>query len=184
MSIYTQVPFVVVQSPSHSDAEFASRWLAAAVEADRILASYRDAHPEFEVAIGRLGLITSTKFSWPALEVTRVWLNSGFAFSLEIGSDMHEAFAYMTGAGFFTRTGEHYRMTHPDPLTPETIARALLRLAETKDEDDDLHPELLLTTMTQEEARRNVSVIEQLELFQRTDCVRAVRTDHFQSSIN
>jgi hypothetical protein len=169
MSFHAQIPFVVVQCPSHSDAEFASRGLAAAVDADRILANHRNANPEFEVAIGRLGLITPTEFSWPALEVTRVWLNSGFAFSLNLGSEMHEAFAYMTGAGFFTRTDEHYRMTHPDPLTPETVARALLQLAETEDEDDDLHPEWLLTTMTHEEAHRNVSVIENLELLQRTD---------------
>ena len=81
---------------------------------------------------------------------------------------MREAFAYMTGAGFFTRTDKHYRMTHPDPLTSETIARALLQLAETKDEDDDLHPEWLLTTMTQEEAYRNVLVIEHLEFLQHT----------------
>ena len=33
---------------------------------------------------------------------------------------------------------------------------------------DYLHPEWLLTTMTEEDARRNVSVIEHLELLQRT----------------
>lgn len=174
MSFHEQIPFVVVRCPSHTDAGFASRWLTAAVDADRILATLRNANSEFELAIGRLGLITPTEFSWPAMEVTHFWLKSGFAFALDLGSEMHEAFAYMAGAGFFARTDEHYRMTIPDPLTPETIARALLQLAETEDEDDDLHPELLLTKMTQEEAHRNVSVIEQLELFQRADCVRAV----------
>jgi hypothetical protein len=174
MFFHEQIPFVVVRCPSYTDAEFASRWLAAAAEADRILTDHRNAKPEFEIAIGSLGLITPTEFSWPALEVTRVWLNSRFAFSLNVGSELHEAFAYMTGAGFFTPTDQHYRMTHPDALTPETIARALLQLAKTEDEDEDLHPELLLTTMTQEEAYRNVSVIEQLELLQRTDCIRAV----------
>ena len=52
MSIHSkQIPFVVVQCPSNGDADFASRWLATAVEADRILAQHRKANPEFERAI-------------------------------------------------------------------------------------------------------------------------------------
>ena len=65
----------------------------------------------------------------------------------------------MAGTGFFTRTNQHYQMTPPPALTSETIGRALLELAATEDENVYLHPEWLLTTMTEEDARRSVSPI-------------------------
>jgi hypothetical protein len=39
----------------------------------------------------------------------------------------------------------------------------LLQLAATEDENDYLHPEWLLATMTEEDARRNVLMIEHRE---------------------
>ena len=169
MSFDEQIPFVVVRCPSHTDAEFASRWLAAAVETDRILVHHRKANPEFEHPIEPLEDFYEVQFSVPAMAFVRIWLTSGPAFSLNLSaSEWSEAFAYMAEIGFFTRTDQHYQMTYPPAPTPETIARALRPLAATKDDDSCLHPEWLLATMTQEEALRNVLVIQNLELLQRT----------------
>jgi hypothetical protein len=160
-----QTPFVVVKCSLPGNAEFASRWLAAAVEADRILTGHRNANPDFERAIERLNVIYALEFSSAAMAFVCIWLNNGPAFSLNLfDSEWSEAFAYMAGTGFFTRTDQHYQMTQPPALTSETIARALLQLAATEDEDFYLHPEWLLTTMTEEDARRNVLMIEHREL--------------------
>jgi hypothetical protein len=159
-----QIQFVVVQCPPYGDAEFASRWLAAAVDADRILTRHRSANPDFETATENLGLITAVDFSSAALAFICCWQDSWPAFSLNLfESEWYEAFAYMAGTGFFTRTDQHYQMTQPPTLTSETIARALLQLAATEDENDYLHPEWLLTTVTDEDARRKVLMIEHRE---------------------
>ena len=56
MSIHSeQIPFVVVQGPSFRDIDFASRWLTAAVDGDRILACHRSTSPEFENDIKGVG---------------------------------------------------------------------------------------------------------------------------------
>ena len=154
------LPFVVVECSLPGDAEFASRWLAAAIEADRILTGHRNANPDFERAIERLSVIYAVEFSSAAMAFVCIWLNNGPAFSLNLfDSEWSEAFAYMAEIGFFTRTDQHYQITHPRALTPETIAHALLQLATTEDEDFYLHPEWLLTTMTED-----VLVIEHREL--------------------
>lgn len=161
-----KVPFVVVECPSKGDAKFASRWLARANEADRILARHRQADPDFERVIKRLGVPYDVDFSWPALAFVSLWLNGGPAYSLSLfDSEWAEAFTYFQGAGFFTQKGPHYEMTLPGKLSPQTIADALLRLAKTEDDDYYLHPEHLLTTMAGEDALRNVSLIQQTELF-------------------
>ena len=100
--------------------------------------------------------IYSWQDRWPA-----------YAFNL-FASNWFEAFAYMAGAGFFTRTDQHYQMTLPPALTSETIARALLQLAATEDADDCLNPQWLLATMTEEDARRTVLMIEHREQARRT----------------
>ena len=85
MSIHLeQIPFIVVQCPPHGDADFASRWLAAAADADRILTRHRSAYPDFEAAIESVGLINAIEFSWPAMEFIYSWQDSwpAFAFNL------------------------------------------------------------------------------------------------------
>jgi hypothetical protein len=161
-----KVPFVVVECPSRGDAKFASRWLARADEADRILAQHREIDPAFERDIERLGVLYVVDFSWPALAFVSLWLNGGAAYSLSLfDSEWAEAFTYFQGAGFFTQKGPHYEMTLPSKLSPQTISDALLRLAKTEDENYYLHLEQLLTTMTGDDALRNVALIQQSVLF-------------------
>ena len=160
-----KTPFVVVQCPPYGDAEFASRWLASAADADRMLTSHRNANPDFVTATEGLGLITAVHFSSAALAFVSYWQGSWPAFTLNLQkSEWYEAFAYLAGTGFFTRTGHYYQMTQPPALTSEAIAQALVRLAETEDENDYLNPEWLLTTMSENDARRTVLMIEHREL--------------------
>ena len=170
MSIHPkQTSFVVVQCPSYGDAEFASRWLGAAADSDRMLTNYRNANPDFKTATENLGLITAVDFSSAALAFVSYWQDSWPAFTLNLQtSEWFEAFAYMVGTGFFTRFDQHYQMTQPHALTSEAIARALVRLAETWDENDYLNPEWLLTTLSEKDARREVLMIEHRELARST----------------
>ncbi|MBR0695271.1 hypothetical protein [Bradyrhizobium lablabi] len=164
MSMHSvKVPFLVVECPPCGDAAFASRWLADAAKADHILTRYRKSHPDFERAIAGLEYVHAVEFSWASLEFVSLWTNGWPAFSVNLfESGLAEAFAYFEGIGLFTLFGQHYRMTRPTVLLPKTIANALLRLASA--EDFYMHPESLLTTMTEEGAFRTVSVIEKIEM--------------------
>jgi hypothetical protein len=162
MSIYKdQDPFVVVQCPSNGEAAFASRWLLAAVEADFALTRYRSANPDFEPEIERLRWLYEVEFSPAAMAFTRLWLENGWAFHLNLAqSEWAEPFTYMASIGFFKCAGQHYHMSHPGSFASETIARALLLLTGTEDDECVPHPELMLTTMTERDARRCVRTIK------------------------
>ena len=156
-----RIPFVVVRCLPPSDAEFASRWLAAASQADRILSDHCITDPEFKSAIDSLGVVSAVEFSPAAMAFVHFWLDKQSAFSLNLFDlEWAQNFAFMAAAGFFSRTGQHYQMTVPDALTTETIARAMLQLAATEDNDYYLHPESILTTMTKAEACRAVRSIK------------------------
>ncbi len=169
MSIYTdQDPFVVVQCPSAGDAAFASRWLAAATEADFALTRYRSDHPDFEPEIERLRWLYEVEFSPAAMAFIRLWLQNGRAFQLNLArSEWSDPFTYMACVGFFKCAGQHYQMSHPGSFAPETIARTLLLLAGTGDEEWVLHPELMLTTITERDARRCVRANKRSAILQR-----------------
>ena len=160
-----QVPFVVVQCPPYGDAEFASRWLASAADADRILTSHRSANPDFVTATEGLGLITAVEFSSAAMAFISYWQDSWPAFSFNLSKVRMVRSLRIHGRNrLFHTDRSHYQMTQPPALTSETIAQALLRLAATEDENDYLNPEWLLATMTEEDARRTVLMIEHREL--------------------
>jgi hypothetical protein len=155
------VPFVVVQCPSPSEASFLARWLTAATEADFLQTRLRRDDPPFDKAIERLRCHYDVEFSPAAMAFVRLWLTSGAAFSLSLfDSEWAEPFTYMVAAGFFMEVDNHYEMTQPRVLTSDVIARGLLRLAATEDQDYVLHPEWLLTTMTKQAARRTVKMIK------------------------
>ena len=69
---------------SPRDAEFASRWLAAASEADRILSHHCVTDPEFKSAIESLGVLYAVEFSPAAMAFVHFWLNNKSAFSLNL----------------------------------------------------------------------------------------------------
>jgi len=155
------VPFVVVKCPSNGNASVLARWLAVATEADFLQTRLRHYDPVFDKAIQGLRSYYDVEFSPAAMAFARLWLNGGSAFSLSLfDSEWAEPFTYMAGAGFFTEIDDCYEMTHPRALTSDVIARGLLRLAATEDQNYALHPEWLLTTMTKQAARRTVKMIK------------------------
>jgi len=148
------------------DAAFTSRWLACAHKADGMLARYRKRNPQFEEAIAPLLMWYEVHFSPFAMAFVSLWLKGDNAYVLDLSAtELNEPFAYMTEVGFFTWTGQDYRMSEPCQLTPRMIANALLRLADTKDEDNYVHPERFLKTMTCDDAHRNVSILTHIEYF-------------------
>jgi hypothetical protein len=58
----------------------------------------------------------------------------------------------MTEMGFFVRTGQRYQMTIPTRLDIHKLKSAMLKLAQTEDEEYYLHPEYLVATMPYAEA--------------------------------
>ena len=166
-----QIPYVVVKYPSfYRDADFASRWLAAAVEADRIVADLCSANPDFKTRIKSLALIYNVEFSGAAMAFICRWQEMQPAFSIDLfASEWYEPFAYMVWTGFFTWSDQHcYKLTEPPSLTSETIAQALLQLEPTEEENDYLNLQSALATMTEEDANRKVLVIEHRELARST----------------
>lgn len=154
-------PFVVVECPPTGDAAFASRWLLAAVEADFALTRYRSANPDFEPEIERLRWLYEVEFSAAAMAFTRLWLQNGCAFHLNLAqSEWSDPFTFMANIGFFKKVGRYYQMSHPGSFSPEAIARTLLLLAGTEDDEWVHHPELMVTTMTGRDARRCVRTIK------------------------
>lgn len=136
---------VVVRSIALREVDFASKWLAGIAEADRILADCKS-DPGLERAIGRLTLGPYIDFSFAALEFLRRALNCGHAFPVnQIDHDLFEAFPLLSGAGFFVREAACYRAALPSTLTTDIIASSVVRLADTNDDEGDLHPDWLLT---------------------------------------
>jgi hypothetical protein len=156
-----EIPHVVVQCLPIPDAVFVSRWLAFAIEADRIL-EHHLTDRDFKSRIERLGVVYAVEFSPAAMAFVIFCLNSPTAFSLSLfDSEWAENLAFMAATGFFTRTGQHYQITHPRALTIDTIKDALLQLAVTEDGDYYyLHPEWLLTTMPEKEAQQRVRALK------------------------
>jgi hypothetical protein len=62
-------------------------------------------------------------------------------------------FAMMAGMGFFRAVGRHHHMSLPKRLRPVDVRRAILKYAETEDEESMLHPEHLVTAMPITEAK-------------------------------
>jgi hypothetical protein len=59
----------------------------------------------------------------------------------------------MAEMGFFVRTGQRYHMIVPTQLNIDKVKTAVLKYAQTEDEDHDLHPEYLIATMPYAEAK-------------------------------
>ena len=169
--------FVVVEGPSCGDAEFVSRWLASAAEADGTLQPYLLHNPAFEQRIDRIEAEHSVEFTPAAMAFVQKWFRTLGAFTISLlDSQWSDMLAIMTGVGFFTRTGIRYQMTVPKDLKIEAITSALMRLAHTEDAECYLHHEMLLTTMNLQEAATWKSRLNRMPWAQR-DADRALLLD-------
>jgi hypothetical protein len=110
-----------------------------------------------------LGVVYAVEFSPAAMAFVAAWFKGQGVFSLNLfDSQWAENFAFITAAGFFTRTDGRYQMTIPKGLNMNSVGRALLQLAATGDRDFPSYPERLLTTMTKEEAHHCVRNLRRL----------------------
>jgi hypothetical protein len=146
---------VVVSGPRHDDAKFASEWLQAAAEADRLLQTHLSSDANFEQNCLDDGY--PINFSAAALEFISLWRVGGGVFLLECDLSpelLEHLFCVMTQVGFFVSGGDYYRMAVPKDLNAETIRRAVLIVNATEELDGCLHLERLLNTMTAEKAKK------------------------------
>jgi hypothetical protein len=143
----------LIEGPSIGDVDFTTAWLGAAVQADEAMQAYFQTNPSFRERLRRLEIASPIEFAPCAMVFVRMWLEGKGVFGINLfASEYAELFSIMAAAGFFMRTGERYQMTVPQRVDLVAIRDALVRLAETEDKDDFLHPERMLVTMTRKEA--------------------------------
>jgi hypothetical protein len=149
----TKSHFILAEGPRRSDAGFARQWLLSAIEADGLLQPYLSENPGFHVSIVRLECPYKIEFGPSAMAFIGMWQSENGSFSLDIlDPEWSEIFCIMARLGFFKQTGRRYQMTIPNTVEIDRIKEELLRLTATQDSDYRLHPEELLTTMSQQQA--------------------------------
>ena len=84
---------------------------------------------------------------------------------LDLYSEDGEDFAMMVTMGFFVPITQRYRMAIPVRLTVEKVKKAILKYAETEDEEYVLHPEYLVNAMSFPEARAWQNRLRAIERF-------------------
>jgi hypothetical protein len=145
-------PCALVEGPMWADTKFYGKWLLAAAKADALWKkSISD--PSFQEQVDRLMITYIPDFNIGAtVLLSRLEQNlASFVVSLN-GEEEPEEFAMMIGMGFFVLTGHRYQMVIPARLTLGSVKKAVLRLAQTEDEECFLHPEYIVTTMPFAEA--------------------------------
>jgi hypothetical protein len=145
--------FILAEGPRLSDAVFTSQWLLAAIEADRLLQKHFCEKPEFRASIFRLECPYRIAFAMSAMAFVGMWQAGKGSFSLDLlDPEWAEIFCVMARLGFFKQTDRQYQMTIPNTVEIDRIKDELLRLIATQDSKYRLHPEELLTTMSQQQA--------------------------------
>lgn len=140
--------WVLIEGPEPGDAQFLGQWLLAAAKADKILQEQFELDPSFKRAVGRLECVYAFVFSPTATRFVELLMADLTAFPLSvIDEPLGESFVVMAELGFFSQTGDRFQMTVPKDFSSEKIKAALLRLANTEDEDFVLHPEQLVHCM-------------------------------------
>jgi hypothetical protein len=74
------------------------------------------------------------------------------SFLISLDSEEGEHLAMMALMGFFLLTDRHHKMAIPANLTKAAVKAAMIKYAETEDEEFVLHPEHLVGSMSFSEA--------------------------------
>jgi hypothetical protein len=159
-----ELHWVLVEGPEPADAEFLGRWLLAAAEADRAFEELLKQNSSLKEQIGFLYLVS---FSAEATSSVELLMKNRCCFSVDLWELFGKDFAVMAEIGFFHRTGNRYQMSVPEDISGSTIEAALLRLAATKDEQEFLHPEQIITCLSKHEIESWQSRLERLPWTQR-----------------
>jgi hypothetical protein len=143
----------LVTGPSWGDAVFYGKWLLAASRAGKLSS---EAHQDlaFLKKIDSLTVIYDLDFSIAASLIIMQLTEFGNSLIVHVdGVFVTDHFAMMAGMGFFRAVGCHHHMSLPNRLRAIDVRRAILKYAETEDEESMLHPEYLVAAMPLTEAR-------------------------------
>jgi hypothetical protein len=154
-SIHESEPYILVEGPMYGDAVFYGKWLLMAAKAE---AFWKQAlkDPIFEDQVETLLSCYLQDFGMCGIQLLSQLAKNfvSFIILLHDRKNMYlvESFVMMAEMGFFVLTGQRYQMVIPAQLNIDVIKRAMLKFAQTEDEDF-LHPEHLVTTMPYAEAK-------------------------------
>jgi hypothetical protein len=157
--------WVVIEGPSRGDAEFTKQWLDSAIKTDEAFQAYFRDHPAVREQLRLVEIVALIEFAPCAMTFIRGWLEREGVFSIDLfESENADLFSAMVAGGFFSKAGDRYQMTVPAGVDLPAIRDALLRLAETEDEQGFLHPEKFVVTMTKIEAENWKNKLERYRL--------------------
>jgi hypothetical protein len=145
--------FALIEGPRWADTKFYGNWLLAAAKANDLWTEAIN-DPSFREQVDRLLIVYYPDFNIRAtVLLSRLEQNlASLVVNLD-GEEEPEEFAMMVGMEFFVLTGQRYQMVIPPRLTLGKVKEAALALAETEDEDFCLHPEHIVTTIPDAEAK-------------------------------
>jgi hypothetical protein len=145
---------VLVEGPKWGDAEFYGNWLLAAAKAETLWNEASD-DPDFAKQVDRLSVATIPHFGIAAT-VFLMRLKDhlvSFVISFNEGDGVDE-FVMMVEMGFFVCSGQSYHMAIPRELSLAKVKAAALIYAQSEDDEYNLHPELVVSSMPLDEALR------------------------------
>jgi len=162
--IQSSNPCILIEGPSWGNAEFYGKWLLAAAQAETF---WKEAlkDPVFEKQVERVSVVYMPDFGIAASMMLMQLEEHRTTFVLDLHSEDGDDFAMMITMGFFAPYNERYRMTIPADLSVTRVKAAVLKYAQTEDEEYVLHPEYLVNTMSFPEARAWQNRLSALDQF-------------------
>ena len=146
---------ILIETAGFGDAKFYAGWLSFAAKAENILVEIRKSDSEFRQKIEDLEGEYKLDFATAgALIVTH--LGPEFpALAIDLYEECFyvDMFCIMAELGFYERTGDRYQMTLPVALGTTAVRQAVLKLANTMDEDEVAHPERLVVSLSGPQAK-------------------------------
>jgi hypothetical protein len=154
--------WVVVEGPGFNEVAFLGRWLLAADEADQKLMQQFKKNPRLRQQVARLEVLYMISFTSPAIKFVELLMEHLVCFSLDLSDEWGESFAVMVDLGFFRLNGSRYQMTIPNKISGSRIEAALLRLADTEDQESFLYPEHLVAILRKADAQEIEETLKSL----------------------
>lgn len=152
-SIPENSPCFLVEGPRWGDTTFYGKWLQAASKATALWDKASN-DPAFRQQVDRLTVVYIPHFSICASVLLSYLERNLASFVVHVYDEMEsEVFTMMVEMGFFVLTGQRYQMVIPSRLTMRKVKKAALKLAQTEDDEYELHPEYLVATMSYAEAK-------------------------------
>ena len=147
---------VLVEGPRWADTEFYAKWLLAAAKANALWKKVISDRL-FERQIERLMVVRIPEFNIRAMVLLSRFEKNLASITIDEDSVEVEDFAMMVGWDSLCSPVNVTRWWFPARLNIDKIKKAALKLAQTEDEEYNLHPEYFLAIMSYSEARHGRS---------------------------